>query len=187
MQARRSGWLLVCHRLLPTVLFSIVVILVSGLSVWAQGNYRAQLRGVVSDATGAVVPNATVTIRNIGTNISSAAHTDDKGSYYFTGLLPTTYDVKAEASGFRSAERTGVVLAVDQGDSTATYLRLRDLDGALRDLAANARDFHSTMADLRRDQDLAPERFLSYKHLLIDYLQQFLEDLFRYRAQIAAQ
>jgi len=117
MQARRSGWLLVCRRLLPTVLFSIAVILVSGLSVWAQGNYRAQLRGVVSDATGAVVPNATVTIRNIGTNISSAAHTDDKGSYYFTGLLPTTYDVKAEASGFRSAERTGVVLAVDQESS----------------------------------------------------------------------
>jgi hypothetical protein len=117
MQARRSGWLLVCHRLLPTVLFSIVVILVFGLSVWAQGNYRAQLRGVVSDATGAVVPNATVTIRNIGTNISSAAHTDDKGSYYFTGLLPTTYDVKAEATGFRSAERTGVVLAVDQESS----------------------------------------------------------------------
>jgi hypothetical protein len=117
MQARSSGWLLLCHRLLSTVLFSIVVILVSGLSVWAQGNYRAQLRGVVSDATGAVVPNATVTIRNIGTNISSAAHTDDKGSYYFTGLLPTTYDVKAEASGFRSAERTGVVLAVDQESS----------------------------------------------------------------------
>src|SRR5580704_9555159 len=117
MQARRSGWLLVCHRLLPNVLFSVVVILVSGLFVWAQGNYRAQLCGVVSDASGAVVPNATVTIRNIGTNISSAAHTDDKGSYYFTGLLPTTYDVKAEASGFRSAERTGVVLAVDQESS----------------------------------------------------------------------
>src|SRR3984957_234205 len=124
MQARRSGWLLVCHRLLSTVLFSIVVILVSGLSVWAQGNYRAQLRGVVSDATGAVVPNATVTIRNIGTNISSAAHTDDKGSYYFTGLLPTTYDVKAEATGFRSAERTGVVLAVDQEASVNCNLEV---------------------------------------------------------------
>ena len=62
-------------------------------------------------------PNATVTIRNVGTNISSAAHTDDKGSYYFTGLRPTTYDVKVEATGFRSAERTGVVLAVDQESS----------------------------------------------------------------------
>jgi hypothetical protein len=82
--------------------------------VVAQGNYRAQLRGVVSDATGAVVPNVTVTITNIGTNISNAAHTDDKGAYYFTGLRPSTYSVKAQLSGFRTAERTGVVLAVDQ-------------------------------------------------------------------------
>lgn len=77
--------------------------------------------------------------------------------------------------------------AVDLGDATATYLRLRDLDGALRDLAANARDFHSKMAELRREHELEPERFLAYKHLLIDYLQQFLDDLFRYRVQIAAQ
>lgn len=77
--------------------------------------------------------------------------------------------------------------ALDGGDATATYLRLRDLDGALRDLAANARDFHSTMAELRREHELAPERFLAYKHLLIDYLQQFLDDLFRYRVQIASQ
>lgn len=77
--------------------------------------------------------------------------------------------------------------AVDAGDATASYLRLRDLDGALRELAANARDFHATMAQLRRDHELDPERFLAYKHLLIDYLQQFLDDLFRYRAQIAGQ
>ena len=77
--------------------------------------------------------------------------------------------------------------AVDAGDADATYLRLRDLDGALRDLAANARDFHSKMAELRREHELAPETFLAYKHLLIDYLQQFLEDLFRYRIQIAGQ
>ncbi|MFZ0539380.1 MAG: carboxypeptidase-like regulatory domain-containing protein, partial [Candidatus Sulfotelmatobacter sp.] len=57
--------------------------------LFAQGNYRAQLRGIVSDASGAVVPNATVTIRDTGTNISSSARTDDKGSYFFTGLRPS--------------------------------------------------------------------------------------------------
>jgi uncharacterized protein (TIGR02677 family) len=77
--------------------------------------------------------------------------------------------------------------AIDAGDHTATYLRLRDLDSALRDLAANARDFHATMAELRREHELAPERFLAYKHLLIEYLQEFLDDLFRYRTQIAGQ
>lgn len=80
-----------------------------------------------------------------------------------------------------------LALAVDAGDATATYLRLRDLDGALRDLAANARDFHARMAELRQEHELKPERFLAYKHLLIDYLQQFLDDLFRYRVQIARQ
>jgi hypothetical protein len=107
------GGLPVRLRLLSTV----VAILGLALSVWGQGAYRAQLRGVVSDATGAVVSNATVTIRDVGTNISSSARTDDKGSYYFTGLRPSAYAVKVEASGFRPAEKTGVVLAIDQESS----------------------------------------------------------------------
>ena len=85
--------------LLSTMLFSFVAILGLALSAWGQGTYRAQLRGVVSDASGAVVVNATVIIRDVGTNISSSAHTDEKGSYFFTGLRPSTYDVKVEASG----------------------------------------------------------------------------------------
>jgi hypothetical protein len=82
--------------------------------VAAQGSYRAQLRGVVSDATAAVVHKATVTITETGTNISSVAHSDEKGEYYFTGLRPSTYSVKVQVPGFRTEERTGVVLAVDQ-------------------------------------------------------------------------
>jgi hypothetical protein len=83
--------------------------------VVAQGSYRAQLRGVVSDPSGAVVHGATVTITDSGTNISNGAHTDNKGEYYFTGLRPSTYSVRVQLSGFRTEERTGVVLAVDQG------------------------------------------------------------------------
>jgi hypothetical protein len=117
MRVRRVECLPIRHRLLSTVVFSIVAILGLALSVWGQGSYRAQLRGTVSDATGAVVAHATVTIRDVGTNISSSAHTDDKGSYFFTDLRPSTYALKVEASGFRPAERTGVVLAVDQESS----------------------------------------------------------------------
>ena len=99
-----------------------ILLLTSLLITWAtlalaQGNYRAQLRGTVSDATGALVPNATVTIKDVGTNISSVAHTDGKGAFFFTGLRPSTYSVTAEAPSFRSAEKTGVVLAVDQESS----------------------------------------------------------------------
>jgi Carboxypeptidase regulatory-like domain/TonB dependent receptor len=86
----------------------------------AQGSYRAQLRGVVTDHSGAVMPNATVAITDTGTNISSVAHTDATGEYEFTGLRPSTYSVKVEAAGFRPEERTQVVLAVDQ-ESTLNF------------------------------------------------------------------
>ena len=80
----------------------------------AQGSYRAQVRGIVADASGAVVGNAKVTITEVGTNIASSSRTNEKGEYFFTGLRPSTYSVKAEAQGFRPEEKTGVVLAVDQ-------------------------------------------------------------------------
>ena len=94
--ARLGLWLSVslcgAHSLLPPVAFG-------------QASYQAQVRGFVSDATGAGVANATVTIRNTGTNLSSTAHTDGKGLYIFTALRPSVYSVKVDASGFRSAER----------------------------------------------------------------------------------
>ena len=108
-------------RRIPSSLFVLALVagLLAGLATLAtaQGSYRAQLRGVVSDVTGAVVPHARVTIRDIGTNVANSATTDDKGAYFFTGLRPSTYTVKVEATGFRPEEKTGVVLAVDQESS----------------------------------------------------------------------
>jgi hypothetical protein len=98
------------------VLWMSLLLACAGMSM-AQGNYRAQLRGVVSDPSGAVVSKATVTITDVGTNVSNSARTDEKGLYFFTGLRPSTYAVKVEALGFRAAEKTGVVLAVDQESS----------------------------------------------------------------------
>jgi len=95
-------------------LFLVAFLLVSSPLVMAQGSYRSQLRGVVSDAAGAVLPNATVTITDSGTNIATHTVTDGKGEYVFTGLRPSTYSVKAESKGFRTSERTNVVFAVDQ-------------------------------------------------------------------------
>jgi Carboxypeptidase regulatory-like domain/TonB dependent receptor len=95
-------------------LFLVAFLLACSPLVMAQGSYRSQLRGVVSDAAGAVLPNATVTITDSGTNIATHTVTDGKGEYVFTGLRPSTYSVKAESKGFRTSERTNVVFAVDQ-------------------------------------------------------------------------
>ena len=105
-----------CRSIVKVLIVAVVAECLVTLLL-AQGNYRAQLRGTVSDTSGALVTRATVTIRDVGTNISTTAVTDEKGSYFFTGLRPSTYDVKAEAQGFRAAEQTGVVLQVDQESS----------------------------------------------------------------------
>lgn len=81
---------------------------------WGQGSYVAQVRGRVTDQSGAVVVNAGITITNDGTGISQTAHSDDHGEYFFTGLRPAVYTVKAQMSGFRVTEKTNVVLQVDQ-------------------------------------------------------------------------
>src|SRR4029077_4832669 len=78
-----------------------------------QGTYQAQVRGVVSDQTGAVVGNATVTITENGTNLSTTAKTGSDGYYILRGLRPSTYSVKVEAPGFQTLEKQNVVLAVD--------------------------------------------------------------------------
>jgi len=114
-------------RLATPVLFRFLtasLLATCSLFVAAQGSYRAQLRGVVSDAAGAVMPNVAVTITETGTGIATRARTDEKGEFFFTGLRPSAYSVRAEAPGFRTTERTNVVLAVDQESSLNFKMQL---------------------------------------------------------------
>src|ERR1700754_563919 len=62
--------------------------------------YRAGLQGTVTDATGAVVPDATVTIVDKETNQTQTGKTDGGGTYTFNRLAPAPYTVTVEAKGF---------------------------------------------------------------------------------------
>jgi len=79
----------------------------------AQSN-AADLQGFVKDSTGAVVANATVTARNPGTNISRSTTTNDEGHYRIVNLPPGEYEITVEASNFKKAVLTKVVLTVGQ-------------------------------------------------------------------------
>jgi hypothetical protein len=94
------------------VLFAITILMITAAA--GQGAYQAQVRGTVTDQSGAIVVKATVTIINDATNIMQTATSDDHGQYFFTGLRPASYNVKVQASGFRSVEKENVVLQVDQ-------------------------------------------------------------------------
>src|SRR5450432_3149328 len=81
---------------------------------WGQASYTAQVRGTVTDQSGAVVPNAKVTLTNDGTNISNSATTDGHGQYVFNGVRPASYTLKVESTGFQESVQKNVVLAVAQ-------------------------------------------------------------------------
>ncbi len=104
----------------PLILSGLVcgwIVLLAASTCFGQGAYQAQVRGTVTDQSGAVLTNATITITNVATNIAQTAKTNDHGEYFFTGLRPAVYTAKAQATGFRIAEKTNVVLQVDQQTS----------------------------------------------------------------------
>ena len=67
----------------------------------AQAQFRASLRGVVSDPTGAVIPGATVTLTNVDTSEKQVSTTDDSGIYNFNALPPGKFSLTVERDGFQ--------------------------------------------------------------------------------------
>src|SRR5712691_10243101 len=74
----------------------------------------ARIIGHVRDQSGAVVPNATVTIANTATNITYVARTQADGSYESIPLRVGSYRVTAEQTGFKRYVRAGIVLQIEQ-------------------------------------------------------------------------
>ena len=90
----------------PTLIFCV---LLSALTSLGQES-RATLTGTVTDPNGAAVPNATVTVTNQQTNISTTVTTAGEGNYTATPLLPGLYTVAVEAQGFKRAQSDEVQL-----------------------------------------------------------------------------
>ena len=71
----------------------------------------AALVGTVTDSTGALVPGATVTVTNLGTNISRTATTTGDGDYVFDLLQVGAYSVRVEANGFKTFSAPSLTLS----------------------------------------------------------------------------
>jgi hypothetical protein len=72
----------------------------------------ATLSGVVRDEAGADIAGASVTVKNTRTGVSRNTRTDDQGRYSFVNLEPGSFELRAEATGFKTAVRSEVVLTV---------------------------------------------------------------------------
>ncbi len=95
------------------VLFAALLVLASGGAVWSQ-TVQGVITGTITDPTGAVVPNTTVTITNTGTNISQTTTTGSDGSYRFPLVPPGTYTLEIKAANFATVKISGIVVEASQ-------------------------------------------------------------------------
>src|SRR6202158_4848244 len=103
-----AGWFLV---LLPEAAF-------------AQGETTSAIVGQVSDASGAAVPGARVTVTNKETGLRRSASTDDSGRFNFPQLKPGAYSVKVEAEGFAVQQNDAVSAALGQKQTVDFRLKI---------------------------------------------------------------
>ena len=75
---------------------------------------NAQITGTVKDASGGVIPGATITARNVDTGFTRTGVTDGQGEYRLPSLPPGPYAVTTELSGFTTETRPDIVLIIDQ-------------------------------------------------------------------------
>src|SRR5436190_3805943 len=92
--------------------------LVIGLSCLSLGVIPAQtggaITGEVKDQSGALIPNAAITVTNTATNAVRTTEANTAGIYSFPGLIPGRYQVKAVAGGVQTAVANDIELQVQQ-------------------------------------------------------------------------
>ena len=92
------------------VLWAVAMLIISNGRMPAQNRSTAEIRGTVSDPTGAVVPGVDVTATNTDTRVQTRAKSNSSGVYELTFLVPGPYSVTFTHSGFTTFERTGIQL-----------------------------------------------------------------------------
>src|SRR6266699_3478846 len=92
-----------------------LLVLFVGLAGTSYGQtVGASVQGTISDATGAVLPGASVSVRNSGTGAIVEFTSDERGRYLAPLLQPGEYESQVSLPGFRSVSRRGIGLAVGQ-------------------------------------------------------------------------
>jgi hypothetical protein len=109
-------------RVQPFLVFALAWFVSSMVSqTWAQTTTTGDISGVISDPTGAVVPNASVSLKSLDTGGSQTAKSNAAGAYHFSLLRPGDYSVTVTASGFQSVTRK---VSVALGGDTPASIQL---------------------------------------------------------------
>ena len=128
----------------PSVSLVLFLCLIAGMS-YGQGG--ASVQGTISDATGAVLPGASVNVKNSGTGSSVELATDERGRYLAPVLQPGEYEIQASLPGFQTVSRRGIRLAVGQNAVVDIKLEVGQVTNQI-EVVADANPINLTSAAL---------------------------------------
>jgi hypothetical protein len=131
-------WLTCCSR-------GTLIILLAASAAWAQAT--AQMSGAVRDESGAVLPGVTVTVTQVETSVTRTAVTDETGAYLLPNLPTGPYKLQVSLQGFRTFERTGIVLQVGATPTITVVLAVSGLAEPLAG-ARHSRAFTRTRSNV---------------------------------------
>ena len=104
-------------KLRASVILTTLAVFTLATSLWtppASGQaVFGSIFGTVTDPSGAAVPNAKVTVTSATKATSYTATTNADGNYSVTHLIPDTYNVRAEAAGFKAFEVKNIPVSAD--------------------------------------------------------------------------
>src|SRR5215469_3303975 len=105
-------------------ILAAVLAVMQGWGTLAYGQYRGSLQGTVTDAQGAVVPSATVTLVDKETKRTLTAETNDSGVYSISALPPSRYTLTVEKGGFKRKELEDLGILAEQANSLNIVLEV---------------------------------------------------------------
>ncbi|HUJ31008.1 MAG TPA: carboxypeptidase regulatory-like domain-containing protein [Candidatus Acidoferrum sp.] len=103
-----------------------IAVFSSPLRALAQGETTSAILGQITDATGAAVPTATVTITNRATSLQRSVNSDTEGRFNFPQLNPGTYSVKVVAPGFAPSGIDSVFAGLGQKQTVKVTLQVAE-------------------------------------------------------------
>lgn len=138
----------VSRRLWSTVVLASPLALVS-VCAHAQSSF-GQISGVITDQTGAAIPNASITITSVTTQAVRTITSDSDGNYVVTALPVGDYVIAVKQTGFRTAQQSNVTITADAKVTSNFALQLGQLDEVVEVQGGAIETLNTTSGELSR-------------------------------------
>jgi len=139
---------IVSRILLHIALATAVALILSASPADAQ-NINASVGGTVNDPSGAVIPNAEVTLKSLATGTISKVTTNESGLFRFPNLQAGAYELTVSATGFRDFVQRGISLSINDTVNIRVPLEVGQADQAI-EVTADVSPLNTENAELKQ-------------------------------------